>query len=170
MFEKEEKTLQLLSQYHIEIGVISDNTDRKNDGIISIGITNAELMFIHENGSPTRNIPSRPVLQMTIDYAKSGPLDEELNFIIKNVIENDWEEKDIVNELNKFCLRLQEYAQDLIYSNDGRLIANAPRTAYEKWKKEKHSKNDKWQYPEGNHPLFDTGQLARSITCRIYKN
>ena len=49
MFEKESELIESLSKYSIEIGVISEDTGRKET--VSYGITNAELMQIHENGS-----------------------------------------------------------------------------------------------------------------------
>lgn len=156
MFERELKLIQTLSSYRIDIGVISDTSSRDNDNI-SVGITNAQLMFIHENGSPTRNIPARPVLQMTIDYANnSGLLVKVLDKIINNILnDNTYNETKIEIELKRFCSKLEEYARDIIYNNDGRLAPNSPNVAKRK---------------KGNHPLFDTGQLARSIVCRLSKN
>ena len=52
---------------------------------------------------------------------------------------------------------MENYARDIIYLNDGRLAPNTPKTI--KGKKE-----------IGNHPLFRTGQLARSISCRLVKS
>jgi len=153
MLENEEAIIKELAKYEIEIGVISGDSKRKN--VVSIGMTNAELMFIHENGSPIRNIPARPVLQMTIDWAnKSGELLKTIDYIIDNILFNNWTIKDAENELNRFCVKMENYARNIIYSNDGRLAPNAPKVAARK---------------KGNHPLFDTGQLARSITCRLKK-
>ena len=139
-------------KYIIEVGVMSDRTKRKET--VKLGMTNAELMFIHENGSPLRRIPARPVLEMTIIWAnESGLLKQTISKITKMLItEND--ENKIDNEIKKLCLKIQNYARKIIYSNDGRLVANAPSTVKRKG---------------DNHPLFDTGQLARSITCRYIK-
>lgn len=154
MFEKEENIIKQLAKYEIEIGVVAGDSKRKKT--VSVGITNAELMFIHENGSPIRNIPARPVLQMTIDWANtSGELNKVLDEIIDNILFNNWTLKDAEDELNRFCIKMENYARNIIYSNDGRLAPNSPKVAARK---------------KGNHPLFDTGQLARSITCRLKKN
>lgn len=146
------KKTNIVANYEIEVGVVSKGTNRKN--IIKVGITNAELMFIHESGSPLRNIPARPVLQMTLEYAQQNLLDNTLDKIFDGIFNKNWTETEIEKELNKMCIRMEIYARDIIYLNDGRLAANAPRVAALK---------------KGNHPLFDTGQLARSITCRIVK-
>ena len=60
--------LNEINNYRLEIGIFSTKSKRK----IQVGVTNAELMFVHENGSPLRNIPARPVLQMTLDYANQN--------------------------------------------------------------------------------------------------
>lgn len=142
--------LAALPEYFIEIGVKTGKTART----VKVGVTNAELMFIHENGSPLRNIPARPVLQMTIDYANTHLLDKALSKAIDAYVESSFNIASFENELNKLCMRMENFAREVIYSNDGRLAPNAPSVAAKK---------------KGNHPLFDTGQLARSITCRIIK-
>lgn len=144
-------TLANIPQCEIEIGVFANKSQRKIKKLFSIGITNAELMFIHENGSPLRNIPARPVLHMTLDYAKT----QLPNVLPKWLMIGLSKGPDAyIRELEKFCLRLENYARQIIYSNDGRLAPNTPTVAKRK---------------KGNHPLFDTGQLARSIVCRVVK-
>ena len=140
-----------LPEYQIEIGVISIHSKRKEK--VRIGLTNAELMFIHENGSPLQHIPARPVLDMTIRYANQNLLPRTLDKCITEYIKN-FDESAIEKELNKLCIRMENYARHIIYDNDGRLAPNSPRVAASKG---------------GNHPLFNTGQLARSITCRLVK-
>lgn len=144
------KRLESLPTYVIEIGVISENTKRK-DTVIA-GITNAEIMFINENGSPLRHIPARPVLKMTIEYANANLLKPTINKAIDAYINSGFNQDKLEDELKKMCIKMENYARDLIYSNDGRLAPNAPSVAAAKG---------------GNHPLFNTGQLARSITCRL---
>jgi len=149
MLEEEIKLIETLTNYVILIGVVSNDTNRKST-IASVGITNAELMFIHENGSPLRNIPARPVLEKTIKWAELKFLDV-INICIEGIF-NGWQKNEIEKELNKLCMRMEKYARRLIYDNDGRLASNAPSTIKKKG---------------FNHPLFVTGQLARSITCTL---
>ena len=144
-FLQEELTkTRLIGQFLIEIGVVAGKDKRT----IKVGLNNAELMFIHENGSAVNNIPARPVLEMTLQYASK----ELINPFLDRCL--DMSEQQITSELKKICLKMQNYARDIIYLNDGRLAPNAPSVAKAKG---------------GNHPLFDTGQLARSITCRLVK-
>ena len=142
-----------MPQYRIQIGVFTTNSKRKtsNKHVVNVGITNAELMFIHENGSPLRKIPARPVLHMTIDWANTQ-IQNVMQKALKAYLQHG--EQACETELKKFCLRMENYARDIIYKNDGRLAPNAPSVAKAKG---------------GSHPLFDTGQLARSITCQLVK-
>lgn len=140
----------VISKFRLEIGVFTGKSHRK----VQVGITNAELMFIHENGSPLRNIPARPVLQMTLDYANKNLVEPTVDKCVKIILDNGPNEALVEQELNKLAIKLENYARKIIYSNDGRLAPNAPSVAKAKG---------------GNHPLFNTGQLARSITCRVVK-
>lgn len=141
------KYLASIPEYQIQIGVFSTKTKRKTT--YNVGITNAELMFIHENGSPLHHLPARPVLKMTIQYGNTL-LAKTMTNALKAFTETGI--KGLEQELNKLCIRMENYAREIIYTNDGRLEPNAPSVARRK---------------KGNHPLFDTGQLARSITCKL---
>lgn len=141
-----------ISEYTFEIGVISENKNRKKTN--KEGVTNAELMYIHENGSPLQHIPARPVLKMTIEENSEDILQKAVNKGI-NIFCKTVKKEDFEKELERAAIRIESSARKIIYSNDGRLVPNSPRVAKAKG---------------GNHPLFDTGQLARSITCRVIKN
>lgn len=151
--ESLQKLIDEIPQYAIQIGVFSNKTNRKSSKkqSVSVGITNAELMFIHENGSPLRHIPARPVLHLTVEYGNSilsSVMTKALDAYFKSG-ETGYE-----TELKKMCIKMENFARQLIYSNDGRLAPNAPSTIAKKG---------------DNHPLFDTGQLTRSITCKLVK-
>ena len=147
--------------YYIEIGVFSEDGERQKDAdkktkdVIRLGINNAELMYIHENGSPINRIPARPVLQMTINHAKKEWLENAIMRAINAYVRSGFNLKAYEKELERLCMKMEKYARDIIYLNDGRLAPNAPSVAKRK---------------KGNHPLFDTGQLARSISCRLIKS
>lgn len=148
--------LECINDYDIEIGVISGpqrDKDSKSD-ITKLEITNAQLMFYHEHGSPLKHYPARPVLAMTIEYANTHLLSKTIDNCIDGVFNRKWSRKEIEFELQILCNKMQNYARRLIYSNDGRLAPNAPSTEKAKG---------------FNHPLFNTGQLAKSITCRLVK-
>lgn len=141
-----------LPEYIIDVGVFTVNNPRKQ--ITKLGINNAELMFIHENGSGVHHIPARPVLEKTISWANSSGLVEKTIEKAYNIILNTGDIKEADKEIEKLCLKLQNYARNVIYDNNGQLAPNAPSTIKKKGE---------------NYPLHDTGQLARSITCRFRK-
>ena len=149
--------------YYIEIGVFSEDGERQKDAdkktkdVIRLGVNNAELMYIHENGSPINRIPARPVLQMTINQAKKEWLENAIMRAINAYVRSGFNIKEYEKELKNLCMKMENYARDIIYLNDGRLVANSPSTI--------RGKKD-----IGNHPLFRTGQLARSISCRLIKS
>lgn len=167
--------------YYIEIGVFSEDTKRDEDvpekkttmkkltkkkltkkkfrkKEEDEGVTNAQLLFIHENGSYIKKpiIPKRPVLAMTIKHAKKEWLNNTIKQAIMEYVKSGYDIRAYENELKKLCMKMENYARDIIYLNDGRLVANSPSTI--------RGKKD-----IGNHPLFRTGQLARSISCRLIK-
>lgn len=157
-----------INDYAIEIGVIAADKNRdihtetltatKSDGstvkmtfTLASDITNAELMFIHENGSPLRNLHARPVLQLTIEDALKKLLPDTINRIYDGCFKNSWTKEQVKKELEKMCIRMQNTARNIIYKSN-LLAPNAPSTIKAKG---------------SDRPLLDTGQLARSITCRL---
>lgn len=154
VFEKSlDDVASTFQDYVIEIGVVSANTKRKET--LSVGLTNAEVLYINEHGSHINKMPPRPVLHMTIRWAQRyGLIKRTLQNCIDGVLHKEWTQYDVEKELNKMCIRMQNYCTDIIMKNDGKLAPNAPSVAKRKG---------------GNHPLFDTGQLVGSITCRCVK-
>ena len=51
------KAIKFLKQNEVYVGIADDTTEREEEGTKEI--TNAELLFIHTNGSPINNIPPR---------------------------------------------------------------------------------------------------------------
>lgn len=142
--------LNKFPSYIIEVGVLTGAKKRK---YTHLEITNAELMFIHENGSPLHHIPARPVLQITINWAnKTGLVKDVTKKCIDTYLNTGKLEKvDVI--IKKFCLQLQNYARQVIYTSD-LLVPNSPYTIKKKG---------------SDRPLLDTGQLVRSITCRAMR-
>lgn len=141
------KIYNSIFKYAIEIGVISNNSLRRDDK----DITNAMLLYIHENGSPANNIPSRPVIKLTIQYAKNVLLPKTLKDINKGVFSQNWNEARCKLELERLCQRMRNEARKIIYRSN-LLEKNKPATIKRKG---------------SDRPLLDTGKLAKSITCRL---
>ena len=60
------KAMNFMMGNEVYVG-ISDETTTREKGE---PVTNAELMFIHTNGSPINNIPARPVIEPAIEDDK----------------------------------------------------------------------------------------------------
>ena len=136
-------TYNSINDYVIQLGVIAGKANRKKT--FNIDINNAELLFIHENGSPIRNIPKRPILDITLQSVVKDELPKTLDRIFEGVYQKNWSKDDVKTELEKLCIRIQNKARRII--QEGKELAPL-------------------KYRDGT-PLYDTGQLMRSITCRL---
>lgn len=136
-----------LNSYELVLGVIDDGKRKEK------GVTNSDLLFIHEFGSIIKNIPARPVLQETID-------DPEVNkWINESSVEAFsyfLENKDAlaVRELNILAMRIQTLIRKKL--RRGEFVFEPLKIKTIKRKR-------------SNLPLYDTGQLAKSIVCVIKK-
>lgn len=150
----QKQLLDDLNKYALLIGVIDETNERENEEQSNKrkGVNNAELLFIHENGSPLRNLPRRPILQYTLEWANLQ-LPTVLDECIEGIL-NGWSRKQLELRLNQFGSNVAEHARDLIANRDPRLAPNKPSTI-------KGKKSDL--------PLFDTGELSRSITFKLIK-
>ena len=165
------KKVAALPRYVLEVGIFVEKNERKKETVeIEVinpktgkktirkekkvpGVTNAEILYINENGSPAQHIPKRPILQMTVDYVKANWLQDEIVKALGVYISSGCNQDALEKELNKFAIRIQNYCRKLIYDNK-LTPRNSPTTIAKKGV---------------DHPLFDTGQLARSIQCRVIK-
>ena len=95
------------------------------------------------------------MVRRAVDDTNKNLLNNYLAKAIKAYAKSGFKIEAYEKELKKLCLKMENYARDIIYLNDGRLAPNSPSVAKKK---------------NGNHPLFNTGQLARSISCRLVKS
>jgi hypothetical protein len=74
-----EAALKALTSQEVLVGIPADKAQRQAAPELGEegSVTNAQLGFIHENGSPAHNIPARPFLRPGIRKA-SGPIVEQL--------------------------------------------------------------------------------------------
>ena len=155
--EKQQSLKSIIGNYNIEIGVVDASKTQQD---VKDGINNAQLLYIQEHGSPlnvdenNQRIPKRPVLQMTINYARKSIIKDMIKDCRKGIFEENWNSEKVEKRISIACNSMEKYARELIYNNDGRLKRNAESTIKAKG---------------FNHPLFVTGNLAKSITCRYVK-
>lgn len=131
-----------LKKHDVLVGIPQEKASREGEGVV----TNAELLFIHTNGSPARGIPPRPVLQPAIENDKER-VGEMLGKAISAATNGRKEE--IVPALD----RAGQYGENICkawFTN----AANGWKPNSEETIKRKGS----------SRPLIDTAQMRKSIT------
>lgn len=150
------KSIRFINENYVLVGV-PDETNGRDD---SADVTNADLLFIHTNGSPVNNIPARPVIEPALYKDRdriTGMLKDSMQ---KSLEGNRIEALDI---LRKIGIRAQNVCRAWFVDPDNGWPPNSPRTAAAKIEKYKKSHKGK----AGNYeprPLIDTGELRKSIT------
>lgn len=141
--KKVEAAVKELKRHEVLVGIPQEKSSREG----SKGkATNAELLFIHTNGSPIRNIPARPVLQPAIEDDKER-VGEMLGKAIDAAASGDKER--IVPELEKAGMYASGKCKAWFTNPSNGWKPNSPKTV----KKKKSSR-----------PLIDTGEMRKSIT------
>ena len=146
-----ESAYKFLNKFKLELGVVGENNRRKKKGS---SITNVELMMIHEWGSPIRKIPSRSILQYTLNNCNelvNDTIDKIIDVYFKYSRVNEREEK-AKSLLDKLALQIESKARKVIYKREGSFLPLKKATIKAKG---------------SDLPLLDTGQLVRSITCKV---
>ncbi len=138
------EALAVLKRHEVFIGIPENTTRRKDKKETSVN--NAELLFIHTNGSPANHIPPRPVLDPAIKHNK-----DRVAANIKNAIDTalDGNAAGVLPALEAAGLDGQNIARDWFTDSANKWPDNADAT-----KKRKGSVN----------PLIDTGEMRKAIT------
>ena len=120
-------------------------------------ISNAELLFIHTNGSPVNKIPKRPVIEPALkDDAES--ISKMLKSCASLADKGKYEEA--YKELEKIGMRAQNVCRDWFENEKNNWPPNTESVIRAKIKK--GSTDPK--------PLIDTGELRKSITYFVDSN
>lgn len=145
-FKKMMNGLNYLKDSAVYVGITEKETSRKDESI-----TNAELLFIHTNGSPINNIPARPVIEPALknDRERLGKMMEK---VALSALENNFEEAD--KNLKLTGMRGQNVSRAWFTDPKNGWPPNSPAVIMAK--RRKGSTNPR--------PLIDTGELRKSIT------
>ena len=114
-------------------------------------VTNAELLFIHTNGSPIRNIPPRPVIEPAIRNDKdrlSRMMKQAAQLFLKG------DKQGAINQLRKVGMRGQNVSRAWFLNPENGWPPNSPAVQAAKMRKGANIPR----------PLIDTGELRKSIT------
>lgn len=157
--ERLKRELEHITNMDVLIGVSESSTSRQEDTM-----TNAQLMFIHTNGSPLHGIPARPIIEPAIQAdGNKEQITDQLGMAAQAVLQGN-------PSLATRYLRLAGQAGENVsreWFTDSRnnWPPNKPETIKRKTRK-MSSKQFKEAAESGEpltRPLIDTGQLRKSI-------
>ena len=141
-----QKSIKELKKIDVLVGVPQEEAGREQNGI-----TNAELLYIHTNGSPANNIPPRPIVDPAIQDSK-----EEIGTLLKEAIlkalEGDTD--GAMAGMERAGTQGENAVKGWFTNPKNNWAENAEST-----KKRKGT----------SKPLIDTGQLRKSITHVVKK-
>lgn len=148
--QKIKDALQFLKDTPVYVGVPENKTVRRKEDGEKVAITNAELMFIHTNGSPRNNIPARPVIEPAIEDDK-----ERISKMFKDAGQTMINQgKDAaMKKIKLIGMRAQNVCRAWFVNPKNNWPPNSPATIAAKRAKGAIKPR----------PLIDTGQLRRSI-------
>lgn len=140
-----DKSLGNLTKMEVLVGIPQEKSSRPKEGD---GITNAELLYIHTNGSPLKKIPARPVIEPAIEQtAIRNAIAEELKKAVQYALDGEFDNMKICFE--RAGMIGQNAARDWFTNPNNHWAPNKPSTI-----KGKGSSN----------PLIDTGEMRKAIT------
>ena len=146
------RAIDFIKNHEVYVGIQDNGNEREEEQ--NNEVTNAELLFIHSNGSPVRNIPARPVIEPAIkDDA------ERLHKMMAKSAQYafDGENEKALDQLKKTGVRGQNVSRNWFYNEDNGWPPDSPSTI--------QSKKNKYKVA-GYEPrtLINTGQMKNAIT------
>lgn len=133
--------LSQLKKRRIYVGIPQNESSRKGEPI-----NNAELLFIHTNGSPIKGIPARPVLEPAINEHKER-ISASFKEIYAATAVNNQSERE--RAIHRTGLIAQNACREWFTNPKNNWSPNNPATIRRKG---------------SDRPLIDTGELRKSIT------
>ena len=146
------KGINYTKDNYLLIGIPQKKTTRENEAI-----TNAELLFIHTNGSPINNVPARPVIEPALEDDMER-LTSMLKDFANEAIEGNFEEAQ--KQLERTGMRAQNVCRNWFTNADNNWPENAPSVRERKIKKGSTEPR----------PLIDTGELRKSSIYVVVKD
>lgn len=143
-------SLKELNSLEVLVGIPEDENIRTGEETDN-AVTNAQLLYIHTNGSPVNKIPPRPVIEPAISDDK-----ENIGEIFKKATQKAMEGniEGMRGELERAGLRGENVSKGWFTNPKNGWQPNLPVTINRK---------------ASSRPLIDTGELRKSITHVIRK-
>ena len=135
------KGLLALKDIDVLVGIPQEKSSRKGEPI-----TNAELAFIHTNGSPINNIPPRPFLHPAIEKNKEVLAKYQLAAILAAL---DGKASEAKNACEKLGMKAASLAKSWFTDSRNGWAPNKPKTISKKG---------------SSNPLIDTSAMRNAIT------
>lgn len=135
------KSLEALAKRDVLVGIPEANSSRPMEGP-----NNAELAFLHTEGSPAQRIPARPFLQPSIMAEKEEIAKRQIK-VIQAALKGDVQLS--IVEIEKLGEMARQNAYDWFKDPRNNWPPNAPMTI---------------RLKGSDQPLIDTGNLRKSIT------
>lgn len=151
-YRKIVESLKFLKENSVYVGIPDETTERENEE--KNEVTNAELLYIHTNGSPVNNIPPRPVIEPAI-YKDRDRLSRMLADAASLQLKG--QHNDAIQQLKRTGQRAESVCRRYFVDPENGWPPNSPSTIA--YKKSKHKGKD-----YNPRPLIDTGELRKSIT------
>jgi hypothetical protein len=163
------KAMRALTGREVVCGIPADQSDRKEDDDGG-AITNAQLGYIHEMGSPIRNIPARPFLTPGIRAAQEKIVDQLRDAANKAL---DGQISGVDAALNRAGHIATASVKAQFVDNDWEPLADATldkRPPAQRDETGRIVRKGKSRREKGAlNPLVDTSQLRKAITYVVRK-
>lgn len=145
------RMLKFIKDNAVYVGVPDATLEREKE---HNEVTNAELLFIHTNGSQPKHIPARPVIEPAIENS----LDSIFSLLKKAAqLASEGNGSEAYRTLGLVGMKAQKVCRLWFVSPLNNWPPNSP--AVQRRKRRKKSTDPK--------PLIDTGELRKSITYFI---
>lgn len=155
------KAMRTLTKSSVLVGIPADGA-RSGEGE---PITNAQLGYIHENGSPDNNVPARPFLMPGI-RAVHPKIVDQLRDAGKAALEGN--SAGVLKALERSGIIAQNSVRAQFVDNDWEALADTTlnrRPVIARDDEGKPAKHGKSRQERGAvNPLLDRGELRKSIT------
>ena len=172
---KVDADIRSVSALQVYVGIPEEKTGRRKDPV-----NNAQLLYIHTNGSPARNIPARAVIEPAIEAkGNKEPIAEELASAARATLQ----ERNATaanRHLQKAGMIGQNAARSWFTDPRNGWAKNSEETAKKKLHKlqgknlqafnKKISAGASITDTDISRPLIDTGQLRKSIIYVVKGN
>ncbi len=145
-FMSQKRALNFLKENAVYVGIPEDTSNRDGQEV-----TNAQLLYIHTNGSKINHIPARPVIEPAIEDGRDFII-TQIGLSAQAAYSGDFEKA--INYLHKAGLEGVRVSRGWFVNPKNNWQPNS--IAVENAKRRKGSTNPR--------PLIDTGELKKSIT------